>query len=54
MKVEKVEIFEKNSRKRLIITQISNMRFKTRDVQNWIKIMKIRKGKSDFFFFFFF
>ena len=28
------------------------MRFKTRDNQNWVRTMKIRKRKSDFFFFF--
>ena len=53
MKVEKIENFRKSNRKRFIIIQISNMRFKIRDVQNWVRIMKIRKGKSDFFFFFF-
>ena len=52
MKVEKVEKIRKSNRKRLIMTQISNTRFKTRDIQNWVGTVK--KSEIGFFFFFFF
>ena len=52
MKVEKIEKIRKSNRKRLIIIQILNTKFKTRDVQNWIETVK--KSEIEFFFFFFF
>ena len=52
VKVEKVEKIRKSSRKRTIMTQISNTRFKIRDVQN--RVGTVKKFEIGFFFFFLF